>query len=199
MYVDDALQQIEAFEARIPWMYLDPEGNVTVGVGLMLPDVAAAQALTFYTKGTTANYAASVNAIAADYSRVKASSMGFSADYYYWPNSCILDDADITALLRKVVVANDAELASHFPNYADFPDPAKLALLDMAYNLGPERLFSEYIRMGAAVGEQEWLQCAADCGRDSKLPAFAKRNAWTRAQFRAAFVLSGKPPAVRVA
>ena len=49
-------------------MYLDSVGKVTVGVGLMLPNVAAACALGF----TAAGAAASAEQIAAEYARVAA-------------------------------------------------------------------------------------------------------------------------------
>jgi GH24 family phage-related lysozyme (muramidase) len=38
---------LKQFEGCVPWMYRDTVGKVTVGVGLMLPDVRAAQALPF--------------------------------------------------------------------------------------------------------------------------------------------------------
>src|SRR5690606_4714322 len=37
----------ERHEGRIPWMYLDSVGKVTVGIGHMMPDAAAAAALPF--------------------------------------------------------------------------------------------------------------------------------------------------------
>ena len=32
-YIDQALAQIEQFEGRVPWMYLDTKSKVTVGIG----------------------------------------------------------------------------------------------------------------------------------------------------------------------
>jgi len=42
---DQSLAQLKTFEGCVPWMYRDTVGRVTVGVGLMLPDAAAACAL----------------------------------------------------------------------------------------------------------------------------------------------------------
>ena len=47
-YIDQALAQIEKFEGRVPWMYLDTKSKVTVGIGCMLPTVAPALLLPFY-------------------------------------------------------------------------------------------------------------------------------------------------------
>ena len=41
------LPQLKIFEGSIPFMYVDSTGNVTVGVGNMLPNAAAAQKLAF--------------------------------------------------------------------------------------------------------------------------------------------------------
>jgi len=48
---DQSLAQLKTFEGCVPWMYRDTAGKVTVGVGLMLPDAAAACALPFQTEG----------------------------------------------------------------------------------------------------------------------------------------------------
>jgi GH24 family phage-related lysozyme (muramidase) len=41
------LPKLKVFEGSVPYMYLDTTGNVTVGVGKMLPNAAAAQKLGF--------------------------------------------------------------------------------------------------------------------------------------------------------
>ena len=43
----DQQAKLKEFEGCVPWMYRDTVGKVTVGVGLMLPDINAAQALPF--------------------------------------------------------------------------------------------------------------------------------------------------------
>ena len=43
-YLEQSLEKLKEFEGCVPWMYRDTVGKVTVGVGLMLPDVEAAQA-----------------------------------------------------------------------------------------------------------------------------------------------------------
>jgi GH24 family phage-related lysozyme (muramidase) len=48
----DFRKEIKVSEGSIPHMYLDTVGKVTIGVGNMLPNVAAAQKLAFVVRTT---------------------------------------------------------------------------------------------------------------------------------------------------
>jgi GH24 family phage-related lysozyme (muramidase) len=185
VYLDDAVKNTEEFEGRVNHMYLDTKGNVTVAVGQMLADVAAAQALPFKRRGMGEDIPASEGEIAEEFNRVKASSPGHAAHYYF--TTLFLEDADMDRLLRVFLADIDAALFLHFSRYNDWPDAAKLGYLDMGYNLGPHRLFTEYPHMNAAAADGQWLTCAAQCEREKGSPAFDRRNAWTRQQFRDAW------------
>lgn len=189
MYLDDAVKNTELFEGRVNHMYLDSKGNVTAAVGVLIPSLAAAIDLPFKRRGMGQDFPASAGEIADDYNRVKAASMGHAATYYHNAESVILEDADMDKLLLSFLQNLDGALRKHFIKYDDWPDAAKLAYLDMAYNLGPVRLFNEYTHMNASALVDQWMQCAAECGRDSSDPAFDRRNAWTRAQFRTAWTM----------
>lgn len=188
MYLDDAVSNTETFEGRVNHMYLDPKGNVTVAVGLMLADLAAAQSLPFQKMGLGQDTPATAAEIAEDFNRVKSSSPGYAAAYYA-KSGCgvFLEDADIDVQLRIFLTQLDESLRKHFARYDDWPHAAKLAYLDLGYNLGPGKLFREYPRMNAAAADAQWLQCAAECGRELGSPAFERRNTWTRQQFRNAW------------
>lgn len=62
-------KKLEKYEGCISHMYRDTKGYVTVGVGHMIPNVAAAQKLNFVT-GTDKK--ASAEEIKTDYDAVKA-------------------------------------------------------------------------------------------------------------------------------
>jgi len=188
MYIDDSVAQTEVFEGKVPTMYLDTKGNVTVGVGLEVPNVEFALGLPFYMRGMGADPRATPEEITATFDWVKAQKPGMLPRHYQNPEySIFLQDQDINALVKAVVTANDSQLAAHFPQYAMWPDAAKLAYLDMAYNLGMKRLIAEYPRLNTAAAIDAWQICAAECGRDSNDPAFERRNAWTKQQFLAAY------------
>jgi GH24 family phage-related lysozyme (muramidase) len=162
-------------------MYRDTVGKVTVGIGLMLPDAKAAEALPFVV-GTRA---ATPEEIAAEYARVDAMPMGRASAFYKTPTSLVLTQQTIDAKLTSVLAGFEADLRSRFPHYDTLPDGIKMALLDMIYNLGPAGLFKGFPHLVAAIQTGAWQQAAEHCIRRG--PG-AARNDWTREQFLSAVV-----------
>ncbi len=175
-YLDESLAKLEWFEGAIPWMYLDTRGYVTVGVGLMLPDAAAAQKLPF----VIGSRAATADEIAAEYARVEAMPMGRPALHYRLENGLVLEKAEIDSLLRTVLAGFEGELRAKLTGYDGFPDSVKLALLDMAYNLGPMGLLHGYPTLIGAVEAGNWAKASSSCFRHG--PG-AARNQWTQQMF----------------
>jgi GH24 family phage-related lysozyme (muramidase) len=162
-------------------MYRDTVGKVTVGIGLMLPDAKAAEALPFVV-GTRA---ATPEEIAAEYARVDAMPMGRASAFYKTPTSLVLTQQTIDAKLTSVLAGFEVDLRSQFPHYDTLPDGIKMALLDMIYNLGPAGLFKGFPHLVAAIQTGAWQQAAEHCIRRG--PG-AARNDWTREQFLSAVV-----------
>ena len=177
-YLDESLAKLEYFEGVIPWMYRDTAGKVTTGVGLMLPDAGAAAKLPFQVAGRVATEAE----IAAEFTRVDGMPVGRPAVFYRGKGTPELKADDIAALLRTVLLGFESELRQRMPRYDAFPNSAKLALLDMAYNLGPMGLLEGYPKMLAAIEAGEWARAAAESFR---LGPGAARNEWTRQQLLA--------------
>jgi len=178
-YLEQAIAQTTAFETAVPWMYRDTRGFVTAGIGYMLPDVASAQALAFVDRqGQIAPPAA----IHADFTRVQTLAPGLSCQAYRSTDSLTLPEHAMTALLSNMIAANDLILRARLADYDGFPTPAKLALLDMLYNLGETKLFREYPLLLAAVNHQHWLTVSQQCHRAGPN---SERNQWTRNQFLA--------------
>ena len=172
-YLEQSLAKLEEFEGSIPWMYLDTVGKVTVGVGLMLPDAEAATHLAFKLDGR----AATESEVEAEFARVDRMPMGRPALFYRSKGGPELDKMTIDTLLRSVLVGFEGELRKHLKGYDVFPDSVKMALLDMAYNLGPIGLLHGYPRLLQAVEHGDWAQAAGACMRRG--PG-AARNEWTR-------------------
>ena len=167
----------ERWEGRIPHMYLDTKGLVTVGVGKMLPDVATAQALAFVRRAD--GLAASAAEIEADFTAVSAQPKGKLASSYKAHTALDLPDAAIDALLRIVVDGFEADLKTNYAGYDTYPVPAKRALLDMIYNLGTAGLL-KFKKLEAAVEASQWTEAAAQCHR---VGPSEERNDWTRDLF----------------
>src|SRR5580698_8209846 len=162
-------------------MYRDTVGKVTVGVGLMLPDVKAAQALPFILGAR----AATPEEIAAEYTRVDTLPLGHASAFYKTPNSLELTAQTIDAKLSSVLEGFEADLRTEFPHYDTLPDGVKMALLDMIYNLGPAGLFKGFPHLVAAIQTGAWTLAAEHCMRRG--PSLA-RNTWTQQQFLSAVV-----------
>jgi GH24 family phage-related lysozyme (muramidase) len=175
-YFEQSLAQLKSFEGCVPWMYRDTVGKVTVGVGLMLPDAAAACALPFQTEE---GGAATAQQIEAEFARVEAMAMGKLPSFYRAAGSLELPEATIDEKLSAVLTGFEATLRAKLSGYDALPDGVKMALLDMAYNLGPAGLLEGYPRMVHAVETGAWAQAAAECARGG---INAARNAWTREQ-----------------
>jgi GH24 family phage-related lysozyme (muramidase) len=179
-YLDESVAQLQIFEGVVPWMYLDTRGFVTVGVGEMLASASQAQTLPFVDGNGNP---VTPDAILAEFNRVLALLKGQPADAYRANGSPTLSAASISSLLMAQVQYFDGQLSAKFANYAAFPDPAKLGLLDMIYNLGPQRLFGGYPTFMGDVNNENWAGAAGQCYRNGPSAA---RNNWTQQQFLAA-------------
>jgi GH24 family phage-related lysozyme (muramidase) len=161
-------------------MYLDSRSNVTVGVGLMLRNSAAASALPFV---DSAGNPSSVAGIAIDFDRVAAMTPNMRPRYYLAPTSPHLTQTEIDARLTAFLQGVEAALRAGIPGYDALPDPAKMALLDMGYNLGTTKLLTTYPHLLAAIAAGDWTGAAAQSARGG---IGATRNAWTKNEFLAA-------------
>ena len=164
-------------------MYRDTAGKMTVGVGLMLPDPSAACALPFLYGAEPA----SQFQISAEFVRVHALPPGHLPAFYKTPGSPELSQQTIDAKLSSVLTGFETTLRARLPGYNGFPEGVKLALLDMAYNLGPSGLLDGYPHMIHAIETGEWGQAAAQCIRQG---IGEERNVWTRRQLLSAVVES---------
>jgi GH24 family phage-related lysozyme (muramidase) len=181
-YLEDSADLLRApgFEGTVPYMYLDTVGLVTVGVGQMIPDEDEAETYPFvHSNGV----AATGPQIRAEYLRVHKMGKAQLPGKYHTKNSLILTDDYIRSLVLKRVKEFDGDLRGHYKNYDSYPNEAKLALLDMIYNLGPDRLFGQYKQFAKSVNAQNWGAAAKQCHRRGPSP---KRNAWAAHQFELA-------------
>lgn len=188
-YVQTTLPQ---FEGDVAWMYLDSRGLVTIADGVMLPNGAAALQLPLRTPaGTLADHAT----VLADFNRVSKMLPDRLASFYRCNTSLTLTDGDRAALRRARVTAALGQLCAEFPGFESTPVNARLALVDMVYNLGLGRPATPlhkgtgllgYTDLCRAIRTADWLTAANQCDRDVFDPAFRVRNHWTQTHFLAA-------------
>ncbi len=183
---DDYLPIARRFEGDIPWLYLDTVNKVTVGIGHMLPNAAAVSAIPLARNGQAASEADKQAAYAAVAAATDRALRGANA---FQDLSDLRIDADQSAVLFRGKFAEIfAETQRLFRTvgggFAAWPVRVQLATFDMAYNLGPQGLYSGFPTFrtkGLAVGDYQ--VCAEECRRVGPSPA---RNTWTRDQFEAA-------------
>lgn len=185
-YLSDSCAQIAVFEGVVPHMYLDQDANVTCGIGLMLPSLTRALQLPWMMDGM----AATPEQITASWYAVVALKPGMAATSYSNPTQVYLTLADIEGLLRGYVAGLDKRLPNLYATYPLWPEPAKLAILDCAYNLGLAKLASEYPHMNSCLRmlPPNFAAASIECERNSKNAGFTSRNAWTAHQFTLASV-----------
>jgi len=192
-YLEDSIAHLEIFEGTVPWMYLDTRGLVTVGVGEMLANSARAQSLGFV---DSSGQPATQNAILAEFNRVSALAPAKVPGFYRTPSSPVLLHPSIDTLLMRHLTFFDGQLSARFAAYASFPDPAKLGLLDMIYNLGVTGLFHGFPHFMGCADRQDWLSASGQCHRSGPSQT---RNDWTKQQFLAAAAVAASngatPPA----
>jgi GH24 family phage-related lysozyme (muramidase) len=177
MYLDDAVKATAAFEGRVHWMYLDSKEGVTVGVGQYIPTAQDAPLYPFRRPNAEA---ASKDEILAEYESVRQMAPGHVAMAYRRSTSLLLTDDDIDQILRRTMAQCVTDLAALFPGFHDYPDQAKIALLDMCFNLGITKLRDEYPRFCAMVKDQRWVAASLECNR---VGPSRQRNEWTKEQF----------------
>ena len=69
----------------------------------------------------------------------------------------VLQDADVADF--------QSALAHLLPGFAQFPEPAQEALLDMAFQLGAGGLMSKFPHLALAAQARDWQACADQCHR----------------------------------
>ena len=146
---------VESHEGRLRSMYPDSAGNVTVGVGHLLANVAVASDLPFYHV-----------APGQPHDRTRATRQQICAGWAFVKNNhklypaLELSDEDIDKL-RDADLASASTVVRHFFPAA-IPDPVAVALGDMAFNLGS---FHKFPKLVAAVERSDWQQAASECER----------------------------------
>jgi GH24 family phage-related lysozyme (muramidase) len=168
-------------EGNVSHMYLDTTGNVTVGIGNMLPDASAACALAFRNR-TTGNKASAAE-ITADFRTVSAQPDSRPARFYRPFTKLDLPDVEINQLFRERVSGFQQELRGSYSDYDSYPSSVQLALLDMAFNLGTGGLKNKWPKLNKAIDEENWATAALESFRPGASPS---RNSAVRGLFEAA-------------
>ncbi len=181
-------KKLEEYEGFIEHIYRDSNGFATVAVGHMMPNVQAAQQLTFYTqKGSRATAAE----IKVDYDAVMKQPANRLAVFYKRFTTLKMKRADADQLTNKHIDSFYKELKIIYPDFDTFPSEAKLALIDIIFNVGMTNLKNKWPTMNAAIKAKDWAKAAANSNR--KAPISAARNKYVKDLFIKASLVKAKP------
>lgn len=164
---------ITTYEGRIPHLYLDTKQLVTFGLGNMV-DTGAAVTDYGLTRPwrTKAGDLVTEATIKTEYTRIKArADLAPKGGGAYAPIATLtLTGTDIDEALWDTTDTYWAVLAKTLPELEDWPADAQLALLNMAWNLGPAFLGSSWPTFTAAAKAADFAGCAVSCVRAARAP-----------------------------
>lgn len=171
-------KNLEEYEGFIEHIYRDSKGFATVAVGHMMPNVQAAQQLTFYTKNGVMATAAEIK---VDYDAVMKQPANRLAAFYKRFTTLKMNQTDADLLTNKHIDAFYKELKLIYPDFDKFPSEAKLALIDIIFNVGMTNLKNRWPTMNAAIKVKDWATAAANSNR--KAPISSARNKYVKDLF----------------
>ncbi|MEQ9331662.1 hypothetical protein [Thalassobaculum sp.] len=144
----DYLPLAEENEGNIPWMYLDTRGNVTVGIGHLLASAADAAELPFVDRKS--GVVVAETQIRADFNVVQDAQRWVGKPARAFRKMTKLDlpyDATVELFSKdfdRILRRTRAVFRAVGGSFDGYREPAQLAVLDMAFNLGPDGLYREF-------------------------------------------------------
>lgn len=178
----DYLPLAEQNEGNIPWMYLDTAGHVTVGIGHMVESAADAEALGFVEpdpgRAATREGIRAAYAVVADARHL----IGRPAGAFAALTLVRLPRAAVLAVYERDfdrIVGHTRDLFRAVGGGLDsYPDPAQMAVVDMAFNLGPTGLYTKFPKFRTeGLARRDFEVAARECRRSG---IAERRNAETR-------------------
>jgi GH24 family phage-related lysozyme (muramidase) len=186
-------KNIEKYEGRIPHLYLDTVGKVTVGIGHMVPNKVAMSTVAMYKKGAN-NILVIATAAEKDveYDAIKKQPFGwnYEATSFKKHTTLIMKDEDINAQRDKHIQSFYKELTGYYTTANGFtkafdtmPSEVQKALFDMVFNLGITKLKNQYIKFNGFIKSEKWDDAAKQSNRLGISPI---RNKYVFDLFKAA-------------
>jgi GH24 family phage-related lysozyme (muramidase) len=165
------IAKLEEFEGYTDYMYLDSRGYVTIGVGIMFANAAAAKGSGITFKNRKTKKTATPDEIEKDYDSVKAAPKGM-VESKYEKFTELFASAGLDTRLKKELNVAKSDAKSYYPDFDNLPEPARWALVDMAYNLGGAGL-KKFVKLKAALEKavqskkkEDWEAAAKESKRN---------------------------------
>ncbi len=165
------------YEGKVNHLYLDSEGNVTVGVGHLVKNRGAVASIVLCkTKNSVPAKIASLKEKQNEYDAVLRSVSkdydSYKASYYKKKTKLVMTEEDIDDLLDKHISSFYKELKVIFTKkngYSDdfdnLPKNVQMALFDMIFNIGASELAKGFPKFNKALKGKDWKKAATESNR----------------------------------
>lgn len=163
------------YEGYIKHLYLDTEGNVTIGVGHMIPNKNAMSGVTMYkVQNDKITQPATLQEKMDEYEVIRKMPFGadFSDKYYKKHTSLTMKDLDVDFLTNKHIDKFYSELKSIYTKNKGYPvdfdslhQNVQLALFDMAFNMGTPTLKNNFPKFNSALKSNDYKLAAKESHR----------------------------------
>lgn len=164
-YMAMCVNNLKAHEGFKNDMYKDQDGNITVGIGHLISTSDMAAALPFSRTQTTHGHGDTMeNEVAISKGDIISAFNAYNADSKNLPMMHLSNDAVINVCINDVQTT-ETGLRGLYSGYDSFPEHAKVALVDMGFNLGVPRLTHEFPKFNAAVNNKDWNTAATESHR----------------------------------
>ncbi len=168
-------KHLEEFEGALTHMYLDPNGNVTIGVGHKLESVEDAFSLNYESQPDDA-------AIRRDFEAVVRVGRLPNPEDYAAVTELRIDEFEYLELLDRDMKEKLLELKGRFPRFSTYPELVQRGMMDLVFNMGTAKFYGQFTRFRRALKIRNWARVAAESRRselDAKgifLGGLARRN-----------------------
>jgi hypothetical protein len=130
----------------------------------MLPDAEAAAKLAFVRNAD--QVAATPQESKDEFAVVHGKEKGKVASFYKQFTTLHLTDATIETLLTEDLERVVNGLSSKLPDYPSYPEKVQEALVDMAFNLGLNRLMTKFPKFIGHIKKRDWKAAAGESKRE---------------------------------
>lgn len=169
-------KNIENYEGRIPHLYLDTVGKITVGIGHMIPNKTSMSTVKMYKKSSSNNSSvlATMAEKHAEYDSIKKQPYGrnYGSASFKKHTTLIIKDFDMNAQRDKHIQSFYQELSRYYSVANGFIQPfdtmpvnVQKALFDMVFNLGITRLKVQYVKFNGFIKLGKWADAAKQSNR----------------------------------
>jgi GH24 family phage-related lysozyme (muramidase) len=163
---------LERYEGRVPHLYRDSEGHVTVGIGHLVSNRNEMARLTMMTgRAGVPMQAATLKQKQDEFDTIAKLPANLEAHRYEKHTKLTMRDQDIDGLLHEHIDSFYGSLAGTYckakgypKDFDSLPQNVQLALFDMIFNLGVTGL-TRFAQFNKSIKDGDWKKAATQCKR----------------------------------